>query len=305
MKIKILLVGFGTQGQKRYKIEKKNIVAIVDTFHIRANYKNIQDVPNKIYNTVFICTNDEEKNNIIKYSIINRKNILVEKPLRFSKKSEFNYLLQTIKKNNLCLYTAYNHRFEPNLIKLKYFLKTNEIGKIYLIKLLYGNGTVGNMKKSSWRSKNTGVITDLGSHTLDIYLFLFNELPKNIRKIVGKKNEIVSCDYFQFDGISEQYKIPVNFELSYIHWENTFKIEIISSKYRIEMNGLRKWKGSKLNIQKRKLPSGAPKEKVIYDNGRDISWEKEHNFMKKNLNKFYTNLENDFKIERIFKKLLG
>lgn len=305
MKIKILLVGFGIQGQKRYKIEKKNIVAIVDPAYEKANFKKIQDVPIEIYNTVFICTNDEEKNKIIKFCINNKKNILVEKPLRYSKKSEYNYIYQRIKKNNLCFYTAYNHRYEPNLIKLKDFLKTHEIGKIYLIKILYGNGTVGNMKKNSWRSKSKGVITDLGSHVLDIYLFLFNELPENIRKIIRKKNEIASCDYFQFNGVSKRYKIPVNFELSYIHWENTFKIEIISSKYRIEMCGLRKWKGSKLNLQKRKLPSGAPTEVIIYDKGKDISWKREHNFMKKNFNNFYTNLENDFKIEKIFKKLIG
>ena len=162
-----LIIGLGIQGNKRLKVGKKNLVATVDPFNRNADYKYINQVPLKSYNSAYVCTPDKEKIKIISYLIKNKKNVLVEKPI-ISNEKKLRELFSLAKKNKCVLYTAYNHRFEPFLIKIKDFLNKKKIGKIYLCNIFYGNGTAQLVKKSNWKDKNKGVLSDLGSHLLDI-----------------------------------------------------------------------------------------------------------------------------------------
>ena len=60
---------------------------------------------------------DDKKLKIIRYSLNIKKNILVEKPL-IGKNSEIR-ALERLARKKVFIYTAYNHRFEPSLIKAK------------------------------------------------------------------------------------------------------------------------------------------------------------------------------------------
>ena len=73
----------------------------------------------------------------------------------------------------LVFYTAYNHRFEPCIIDAKK-LQKNDLGKIFMIKGFYGNGTARDIKKSKWKDIKNGLIYDLGSHLIDTLIFLMN-----------------------------------------------------------------------------------------------------------------------------------
>ena len=64
----------------------------------------------------------QSKNKIIEYCITHKKNVLVEKPLLAKKNNEIKKLEKLAIKNRVVLYSAYNHRFEPAIKKLK---KTN------------------------------------------------------------------------------------------------------------------------------------------------------------------------------------
>ena len=46
-------------------------------------------------------------------------------------------------------------------------------GKVYFARFFYGNGTALEVKHSEWRDRGLGVLPDLGSHLLDMTLFLF------------------------------------------------------------------------------------------------------------------------------------
>ena len=76
----------------------------------------------------------------------------MEKPFITNKQNDL-IELQRLAKNNLTLYTAYNHRFEPNILKLKKLIDKKLLGKIYSCKISYGNGTSKLVKKSKWRDK--------------------------------------------------------------------------------------------------------------------------------------------------------
>ena len=101
----------------------------------------------------------------------NKKHILVEKPLNL-KSSELKYFSELSKKNQTILYTAYNHRFEPNFINVHKYLNKETLGKFYSCKIFYGNGTSKLVKNSRWKDSKMGVISDLGSHLL-IQLTIF------------------------------------------------------------------------------------------------------------------------------------
>ena len=168
----IAIIGLGTQGYKRLKILKNNFIT-VDPYKKEADYKNIREVPNDKYDIAFISTPDKEKFKLINYCILNHKHILVEKPLIDKDIKRLIKLEQLARKNNIILYTAYNHRFEPHFIKMKNLILSKKLGKIYSCRMFYGNGTARLVKKSLWKNKGSGVLSDLGSHLLDTCRFFF------------------------------------------------------------------------------------------------------------------------------------
>ena len=97
----------------------------------------------------YICTPENQKFKIIKNLLKKNINILVEKPLILKKRGSRDF--KNTKNKKSTLYTAYNHRFEPNIVKAKSILQ-KKLGKIYLVNLYYGNGT-SKLWKNNWREK--------------------------------------------------------------------------------------------------------------------------------------------------------
>ena len=107
-----------------------------------------------------------------------KKHVLVEKPLFVKNKEELVELQNIANRNKVILYTAYNHRFEPHFINMKNLLINKALGKIFRLRMFYGNGTSGLVKQSEWRDQGSGVLLDIGSHLLDTLIFWFGD--KNI-----------------------------------------------------------------------------------------------------------------------------
>ena len=120
--MKVVIIGMGVQGIKREKyFFKKDYLYSVDKFK-KAHFKNIKDVPFKKYDTAFICVPDNQKYKLANFCLKNDKNVLIEKPLIFNNLKLYDNLKKLAEKKNLALYTAYNHRFEPGIKKIKNFL---------------------------------------------------------------------------------------------------------------------------------------------------------------------------------------
>ena len=49
----------------------------------------------------------------------------------------------------------------------------------------YGNGTARDVRNSPWRDQGFGVLPDLGSHLLDMVLFLFGNGGRLLRAVAG------------------------------------------------------------------------------------------------------------------------
>ncbi len=299
--MKAIVVGMGIQGEKRKKYLGKDFVCSVDKYK-KANYNSINEVPLKSYNSVYLCVPDNEKVKLIEYCIKNKKHILVEKPILTKSKKVLLKLQQKAKKNKVIIYTAYNHRFEPNILKLKSLIQSKKLGKIYRCKIFYGNGTSYLVKKNKWRDKNLGVITDLGSHLLNLCLFWFGDKIKNFKLVDVHKFENRSPDHATIS--LEINRINIELEMTLCMWKNTFSCDILASRGSAHLSSLCKWSESKFSFRKRKLPSGKPNEKIDFFKKGDPTWKLENlyfkNLIKKNKT---TNLKNDLIINKYFLEL--
>jgi scyllo-inositol 2-dehydrogenase (NADP+) len=299
--MRAIVVGMGVQGEKRKKYLGKDFVFSVDKFK-NANYKSIFDVPLKAYNAALICVPESEKIDLIKYCIKNKKNILVEKPLLIKSDKLLTKFEKQAKKNKVILYTAYNHRFEPNILKLKNLIEKKTLGKIYKCKIFYGNGTSYLVKKSKWRDKELGVVTDIGSHLLDLCLFWFGNRIKKLKIIEINKFENKAPDHAIIS--LEINKIKIQLEMTLCMWKNTFTCDLLAAKGSAHLNSLCKWSKNTFTYRKRKLPSGRPIEKITSFKQGDPTWRSEYLFFKDLIKKNKkNNLKRDIILNKEFAKI--
>ncbi len=295
-----VIVGLGVQGKKRIKHLKSKTYFTVDPYK-KSDYKKLQEVPTKLYDKVFLCVPDSKKLELIKYCINKGKHCLIEKPFPNIDNKKILKLENLANKKKVVCYVAYNHRFEPHFVRLKKILEKKEIGKVYLCRLLYGNGTSKLVKKSEWRDKGNGVVDDIGSHLFDICKFWFNINSSKIQFFNSYKFENNSPDHAQI--IFNDKKINFIFEMSLCMWRNTFNCDIIGEKGSIHINSLTKWDKTTLILRKRVFPSGKPKEKKYSIKIKDPTWKKEYNYFLSLIKNGKTNFINDFFINSSLKKL--
>ena len=299
---KYVVVGLGVQGKKRIKFLRKNQVITVDPFVKSSDFQSLQKVPNKLYDTVIICVPDNDKEKIIKFCLLNKKNFLVEKPFPLISEKKIKYFSRIAKKNKVTCYVAYNHRFEPHFEKLKKILNKKEIGKIYSCKLFYGNGTSTLVKNSPWRDEGIGVIGDLGSHLLDTCNFWFNIKPKKINYLTYNKFENKAPDHAKI--IFKQNDIFFDLEMTLCMWKNNFTCDILGEKGSLHISSLCKWDETSLTVRKKVFPSGKPKQKIYKLKMSDPTWKKELTFFKKLIKKnYYNSFDKDIWINNLFNKI--
>ena len=299
--MKAIIVGMGVQGNKRKKFLGKDFIYSVDKFK-RADFKSIYEVPLNDFDTVFVCIPDNEKLKVINYCINNKKHVLLEKPFLAHSSKIFLGLEKHARKKRVVCYTAYNHRFEPSITKMKDLLKSKKLGKLYKCRMFYGNGTSLLVKKSKWRDKGTGVLTDIGSHLLDLCLFWFGEKIKVLKVIEINKFENKASDHVII--ALEINKIKIELEMTLCMWKNTFLCDVIASRGSAHLNSLCKWGRNSFCYRKRRFPSGQPHEKIISFKQTDPTWKAEYLFFKNLIkNKIKTSLRKDLILNKSFLQL--
>lgn len=287
---KVVVVGLGIQGKKRLKFAGADAVATVDPIVVSGDYKKIQDVPLSIYDAALVSTPDDAKSPLIRYLLSSGKHVLVEKPFSASGSDEIRSLRDLARSKKLACYTAYNHRFEPHIVRAKEILDQNILGNLYVAKFFYGNGTARDVRESAWRDRGTGVIGDLGSHLLDMALFLFGKADLESEPWRFEAFENRSYDYAFFASTG---KPLVQFEMTLLCWRNTFRMELFGEKGSLHVDCLCKWGPSTLVVRKRTLPSGRPAEEFKTLSCPDPTWEKEYDHFKKLCLTGGDNLDND------------
>ena len=298
--MRVAIVGLGVQGRKRMLVAGDDVVATVDPLLPTAQCQQVQQLALDSFDAAIVCTPDQSKLEIVRFLLSNGKHVLVEKPLLAAEPAELKELEGIARSTETVCYTAYNHRFEPNIVSLKDLLDQKVLGDIYLARLFYGNGTALDAKNSTWRDDGIGVLSDLGSHVLDLALFLFGHRDAAFEAWSADRFETNCYDHVSFGSTGRPM---LEFEVSLLSWRNTFTVDVIGDLGSAHINGLCKWGPSTLTIRKRVFPSGKPEECVLEVEKPDPTWELEYDHFKQLCSDGASNIQNDQWISSILEDL--
>lgn len=248
--MRIVIVGLGTQGINRRLSAKGECIATIDPDNPIADYKSLQELAINSYDAVFICTPDEQKYALVRYALVNKKHVLVEKPLMVTQLQQLEELDHLAKVHKLVCYTASNCKFEPYIVRLKNLLDSKVLGKIYNCRLFYGDSTA------------TSVLVDLGTHMLDVLHYLFgSKMETSNFTIISKKNfDNDTPDHVIFGDFSAGLNVEV--ELTALAWRHHFSCDIIAENGSVHLSSLCKWGSSSFLLVQRALPG----ENVLEEN---------------------------------------
>ncbi len=288
--MRVIVVGLGVQGNKRLAVAGKEAVATVDPVNTGAQYRRIEDVPRAAYDAALVCTPDEAKIGLLTHLLANRKHVLVEKPLFADDPADLQRLKRLAEANGTVCYTAYNHRFEPHFVRMKELIGSGRLGRIYSVRMFYGNGTARLVRDSAWRDKGAGVLPDLGSHLLDTALFWFGRPSAPFRVFSANRFENRAFDHVTFGTNGS----PVlQMEATLLSWRNHFYADVFAEAGSAHIQSLCKWGPSTFTVRKRKLPSGRPDEEPTTLEQPDPTWEIEYRYFKQLCTTGGNNIDND------------
>lgn len=298
--MRVIVVGLGVQGHKRLAVAGDDAVASVDPVNPQARYKHVQDVPLHSYDAALVCTPDAVKIELLSYLLGNRKHLLVEKPLFADDPAALLRLQRLARENRTVCYTAYNHRFEPHFVRMKALLDSGKLGKVYCVRMFYGNGTARLVRDSAWRDRGAGVLPDLGSHLLDTVLFWFGRPAAPFRIFSSNRFENRAFDHVSFGANGD----PVlQMEVTLLSWRNHFYADVFAERGSAHIESLCKWGPSSFTARNRKLPSGRPDEETVTLVHPDPTWEAEYRHFQTLCERAESNIDNDIWINEVLKGL--
>jgi scyllo-inositol 2-dehydrogenase (NADP+) len=298
--MRVAIIGLGIQGKKRRVVAGPDVVATVDPVAGGADYRTIEQVPTADYDAALVCTPDQAKLAILHYLLARGKHVLVEKPLLAATADPLHDLQERARAAGVACYTAYNHRFEPHIVRLKGLLHSGSLGTVYRCRLFYGNGTARDVRHSPWRDQGLGVVTDLGSHLLDLVLFLWGARSSEFRLWSYDRFENRACDHFVLGAAGRP---ALQLEGTLLSWRNTFAADVYAEHGSAHIDGLCKWGPSTFTVRRRILPSGKPPEESMTVEGPDPTWALEYEHFKDLCTRGENNLENDLWINAVLCRL--
>jgi len=272
--MRVVIVGLGVQGRKRAKVAGKDLVATVDPVVSDADHRSLSDLEAQSYDAAVLCVPDVEKIPLIGELVSAGKHVLVEKPLVRSDHVALSALERRARDAGVVVYTAYNHRFEPNIVQARQLLAERIIGDVYRISVYYGNGTARLVRDSAWRDQGSGVLHDLGSHVIDMFHEWCDRPSDDYEAVEISSFENRAPDHVLFQATSHRPKLFG--ELSLLSWRNSFRAEIVGSSGSLHIDGLAKWGESVLTLRRRVLPSGVPEETIWRVPQGDPTWQAEY-----------------------------
>jgi predicted dehydrogenase len=267
----VVVVGLGVQGRKRAAVAGADVVATVDPVVPDADYRSLEAVPPQSYDAAILCVPDAPKLGLIQSLLGAGKAVLVEKPLLISP-GEAEAL--TAIQGGVC-YTAYNHRFEPHVVRMREAVASGDLGRIYRARLFYGNGTARDVRASGWRDRPPGVLNDLGSHLLDMLDFVFGGWPP-LQVWSARRFENRAFDHIVVGGGPSEDLPMVELEMSLLSWRNHFVFEVYGERGSAHVESLCKWGPSTFTHRVRTLPSGRPSEQTLTLVQPDPTWALEY-----------------------------
>ena len=272
--MRVVVVGLGVQGRKRRSFAGADFVATVDPFNPEADHRSIAEVPVDSYDAALCCIPDEPKFETLAELLRAGKHVLVEKPLWADDLARLAELQRLAHGTGAVCYTAYNHRFEPHFVAMRDLLASGELGRVYSVRLIYGNGPACLVRGSRWRDEGAGVLPDLGSHLLDTCRFWFPGLDDGFRVVSADCFENRAPDHVVVGNTDGAMRIEL--EMTLLSWRNHFTCDVFAENGSAHIESLCKWGPSTFTRRLRVLPSGTPPEERTVLVQADPTWAAEY-----------------------------
>ena len=277
--MRVIVAGMGVQGAKRFVAAGADAVATVDPVKDGVDHRDIRDLPLADFDAALLCVPDEAKIELLDYLLSAGKHVLVEKPLLSIDDADLIRLGAVAEKTGAVCYTAYNHRFEPHFVRMADLIKSGRLGKIYSLRMFYGNGTARLVRDSAWRDQGAGVLPDLGSHLLDTLRFwLGQDFDARFRVRGAYRHENRSFDHVVIDTADG---LAIQLEMTMLSWRNHHTTDIFAEHGSAHIESLCKWGPSTFTHRTRVLPSGRPPEEAVTLVQADPTWDLEYAHFKK------------------------
>ena len=153
-----------------------------------------------------------------------------------------------------------------------------------------------------WKDQGYGVLPDLGSHLLDMQLFLFGNVEGCCVPWRADRFENRSFDRFIFGF---QGPLAIDCEMTMLSWRNTFHADVYAELGSAHIECLCKWGPSTLTVRGRVFPSGRPDEESKTLVCPDPTWKIEYDHFKKLCQAPCTNVQNDIWIQARLNELMA
>ena len=291
--MRYLLVGYGNIGGKRKAVLGPRCVATVDPFNPAADFRTPEECPAERYDAAILSVPNPVKLPLLERFLRLGKHVLVDKPLVFPEEVPARRLARLGAETGAIWYTSYNFRFEPNVVALKRHLEAGSIGRVYRVRMFYGNGTAANLV-GTWRDSPLGVLEDMATHLIDLAGFVFGRAGESFAVLARDSHELKGADHCIL--ATEDRRLVI--EVSFLSWKNRWRIEVVGERGALEMDGLTKWGTSELVWWQRRFPSGAPEEFREIVPGPDPTWAADMRHFEEAAAAGRTSCENDLWLSR-------
>lgn len=299
--MKVIVVGYGVQGHKRFRVAGEDAIGIVDPVAPDANWRRLEDVPADRFDAAILCTPDTPKIELLRYLLERGKHVLVEKPLFAANSDDLRALEALAQRTGALCITAYNHRFEPHFVRMRELLQSGRLGSVYRCRMFYGNGTARLVRNSAWRDTGDGVLGDLGSHLLDTVRFWFGGVADHFRIVSAERFENRAPDHVV---IAAEGRPQIELEMTLLSWRNHFTCDVFAEHGSAHIESLCKWGPSSFIHRTRALPSGRPPEVSEILVQDDPTWALEYAHFKQLCEtRAETDLSNDIWLHRALTRL--
>lgn len=274
--MRVVIVGYGVQGRKRKAVAGAEVVAVVDPVAPEATARALAEVPFHSFDAAVVCTPDEPKPALLKTLLGAGKHVLVEKPLVAGNDAALEELAEIAASTGAVCVTAYNHRFEPHFVRMRELIHSGALGRIYSLRMFYGNGTARLVRDSAWRDQGAGVLPDLGSHLLDTLRdWLPGAVTWDFEVRLARRHENRAFD--QVVIAADPAEGPaVQLEMTMLSWRNHFTCDVLAEQGSAHIESLCKWGPSTFTHRIRVLPAGRPPEQAVTLVQDDPTWEAEY-----------------------------
>ncbi len=262
---KILIIGFGSIGQRHYRNLRKlgfGDVYVYDVAPIKdkkiKTVDNIDQVILKLFKVVFVCN---PNNMHMKTALSAAKagcHLFIEKPLSHNL-SGIDKLKKICEKNKLTVMVGHNMRFHPCLQFIHNYLNKNKLGKIYSIQFESGYYLPfwrpgADYRKNYAAKKETGggiILDDIHSFDLLFWLNNFKEI-REAKFIYDRVSDLqIETEDFSLASFKFKNKVLGLISCDYLQQSYTWRCKVIGEKGNIEWDfnnnivWLRDNKGSK------------------------------------------------------------